>query len=661
MTRRDLSANLLEWADPFTEPERLDVPDVEPFFAPDGWIARALGARYRYRESQVEMARLVRQALVEGRVALVEAGTGCGKSFAYLIPLIQAGVPALISTANKTLQTQLWEKDIPALQQVSTRPFTAALLKGRANYVCLFKLREARQQQALPGLEEGVSEVLRRLEQVPSGDVEELRLVGALRDAVTARGHECVGRDCPDQAHCYYEEAKLRAEEADVVVINHALLAASLLRPVLSPRPVVVIDEAHELEKYVVDALRLELDYTMVPGFINDSVVLRHVDDTLRQETVRLNHHLFEQLAERPSASERRWTLNGRLEQGAALADYFSAMRRQLMQAYPPVPGDDESGENVRHQAVADWAGELVDQLRALAEEPPRDQVRYCQEQPGANPLERVLLCREPIEVADFLAETLFKSVKRVICTGATIAVGGQLSYFCRQLGVPREGTIERVIDSPFDYARQALLYTPHGLDPQYGAGEDEYVLRLGREIWRLIQASRGRAFVLCTSTRRMKQLYELISPHLEYACYCQGEGLSRGEILELFQNDAAGAVLFATRSFWEGVDVPGEALSLVVIDKLPFAPHRDPVAQQRQQSIRERGGDPFDEMSLPEAILALKQGVGRLIRSETDRGVIAILDSRINTRRYGQKMIASLPPARQSWRIQDVREFFAL
>jgi ATP-dependent DNA helicase DinG len=288
-----------------------------------------------------------------------------------------------------------------------------------------------------------------------------------------------------------------------------------------------------------------------------------------------------------------------------------------------------------------------------------------------------VVLCREPIQVSGFLQEALFDPVKRVICTGATLAVDGgagsnPFGYFRQRTGAPGEPdrAIERVLGSPFDYASQALLYTPNGLVPQYGAGEEEYVLNLGREIWRLLNASRGRAFVLCTSSRRMNALYDLISPHLEYNCYCQGSGLSRAELLELFQNDAApdtsgrdaaaGAVLFATKSFWEGVDIPGAALSLVIIDKLPFSPHRDPVVQFRQQAISDRGGRPFDEMTLPEAILALKQGVGRLIRTETDRGVIAILDSRINTKRYGQRIVASLPRARRTRRIQDVRRFFA-
>ncbi len=567
----------------------------------------------------------------------------------------------MVTTANKTLQTQLWEKDIPTLQRVSPRPFTAALLKGRSNYVCPVKLKEARQQLALPGLDEGIADLMERLQEVPSGDVEELRLFGRLREAVTAGQHDCLGKNCPHLARCYYELAKLRAEKADIVVVNHALLAFNLIRPILSPRPVIVVDEAHELERYVVNALRLGLDYATVPQFVNDEVVLRHAADKLRGQTVQINHHLFDLLAHKPTGNERRWAVQGELEHGLELAHRLNNIRGQLLRAYPPVAGaDDRNEENARHQATIEWATELADQARALAEEPPPDHVRYCEERPGESGLGSIVLCLEPTQVADFLYESLFEPVKRVICTGATLTVENRFGYLRQQTGAPSDGTIERVIDGPFDYPNQALLYTPNGLEPQYGAGEEKYVLNLGREIWRLIQASRGRAFVLCTSTRRMNQLYELISPHLEYACYCQGNGLSRAELLDLFQNDAGGAVLFATKSFWEGVDVPGAALSLVIIDKLPFAPHFDPVVQHRQQLIRDRGGNPFYELSLPEAILALKQGVGRLIRTETDRGVIAILDSRINIRRYGQKIVASLPRARRTRRIADVRKFFA-
>jgi ATP-dependent DNA helicase DinG len=263
------------------------------------------------------------------------------------------------------------------------------------------------------------------------------------------------------------------------------------------------------------------------------------------------------------------------------------------------------------------------------------------------------------VEVADFLRQALWETAKTVICTTATLAVNQRFEYFRWQTGAPQEGVYQRIIPSPFDFPNQALLYTPHGLYPQYGEGEERYVENLAAEVERLIEASRGRAFVLCTSTRRAEQLFERLAPGLPYTCYCQGMA-PRSELLDLFRNDAGGAVLFATKSFWEGVDVPGEALSLVIIDKLPFAPHRDPVIQQRGQRIRDAGGEPFMQYTLPEATLALKQGVGRLIRSETDRGVMAVLDSRINTKRYGPQMVASLPRARRTLRFEDVQAFFS-
>ncbi|NLF02667.1 MAG: hypothetical protein GX601_17000 [Anaerolineales bacterium] len=655
-------ADSRDWvADRAPVDEPVEVPAVASAFAAGGPIARVLGERYRYREGQVAMAELVRQALNEDRPALIEAGTGCGKSFAYLIPVIWSGARAFVSTANKTLQTQLWEKDIPALRQVAPRPFTAALMKGRKNYVCPVKMRALRQQVALPGLRDSLDDLLARLPKTPSGDVEDLRLSSTLRDEVTAGERDCLGRDCPLVSRCYYELAKARAEDADIVVINHAVLVFNLLVPMLTPRSIVVVDEAHELERYAIDALRLSLEYTTVPSLINDEAVMGHVPDDLRLRAVLHNNELFTTLAGTPQEDERRWTVPGRLEPGIALSNDLQAVYARLLETYPPVPGADEGDErNARHQAMINWATELANEVRLLAEEPPSDQVRYCEEQPQGVGLDQVVLFREPLQVAEFLERSLFTAVRRVVCTGATLTVGNEFGYLRRQLGVPASAAIEHTFDSPFDFPNQALLYTPNGLEPVYGPGEDEYLLNLGREVWRLLQASRGRAFVLCTSARRMHELYDLVSPHLEYTCLCQGGELSRAELLEQFQRGPQGVVLFATRSFWEGVDIPGEALSLVIIDKLPFTPHRDPVIVHRQELIRARGGDPFSEMQLPEAILALKQGVGRLIRSEIDRGVMAILDSRINTRGYGAKIIASLPPARHTRRIADVRAFFA-
>ena len=653
--------------------------DIALLFAPDGPVARLLGDTYRPRRGQALMARLVKRALDGGQHALIEAGTGSGKSFAYLIPLIWAGERAFVSTANKTLQNQLWEKDLPALRQIAPRPFTAALLKGRGNYVCQVKLREMSQQLTLPGQGVSVRELRERLEQVPSGDVEELRLFGELRDALTVGRHDCLGPRCPMWSHCYYELARIQAQEADIVVLNHALLAFNMILDgqIVDPPDVIVIDEAQDFRHYVVSALRFNLEYDLVPAFVNDTVVVRNADDRLRGRTMQANNELFTYLAESgDEAGERRWLSPRELPLAGKLAGHLSKIGAQLLKRYPPVPGAGERDEeNARHQAVVEWASQLTDSVLSLNHPVPEREVRYCEVNTpfrggrgkAARKTEQahVVVCQEPLEVADFLREHLWGAIKTVVCTSATLTVNGRFDYFGWQTGAPLERAIQRVIPGPFDYPRQALLYTPPGLYPQYGDGEDGYVRELAAEVERLVRASRGRAFVLCTSARRAGQLFDALSPRLPFECYRQGMA-SRNELLDLFRSDPGGAalsegpVLFATKSFWEGVDVPGDALSLVIIDKLPFAPHMDPVVQHRDQRIRQAGGNPFTQVMLPEAILALKQGVGRLIRTETDRGVVAILDSRLNTQWYGQQVIASLPPARRTRQFEDVETFFA-
>jgi ATP-dependent DNA helicase DinG len=636
--------------------------DIALVFAPGGPVARLLGDSYRPRRGQARMARLVMHALAEGQHALVEAGTGSGKSFAYLIPLIWTGSRAFVSTANKTLQNQLWEKDLPALRRIAPNKFTAALLKGRGNYVCQIRLEEMSRQLTLPGHGVSYADLEARLKRTPSGDVEEMRIFGELRSALTVGWQDCLGPKCPRLSECYYELARLRAEEADLVVLNHALLAFLLVldTPFLQPRDVVIIDEAQEFEHYVVNALRLSLEYDQVPAFANDAVVLGNCDERVRGRAVQANHRLFTELSHRmDQGGGRRVAAPLELPVALTVATHLKTLQGQLLSRYPPVPGAGEGNEeNLRHQRAMEWATELAHGMQTLGRAVPDGEVRYLERTRGDSEAARVSLHQEPVKVAEFLHATLWEATRTVICTTATLSVNQRFDYFRWQAGVPLEGVHQRIIDSPFDFARQALLYTPHGLYPQYGEGEDAYVDALAAEVERLVNASRGRAFVLCTSTRRAHQLFERLSPRLPYASYCQGMA-PRNELLDLFRNDAGGAVLFATKSFWEGVDVPGEALSLVIIDKLPFMPHRDPVVQHREQRIREAGGNPFAQYMLPEASLALKQGVGRLIRTETDRGVMAILDSRINTKRYGPQMIASLPRARRTLRFEDVERFF--
>jgi len=652
-------------ARPLSRAEAWPGGDVGQVFAPGGPVSRLLGEGYRARPGQMSMARLVQRALDEEHHALIEAGTGSGKSFAYLVPLIWNGSRAFVSTANKTLQNQLWQKDIPDLQRIAPRPFTAALLKGRGNYVCAVKLKEAGRQLTLPGQGPSVVDILARLEEIPSGDVEELGFFGKLRDALTVGRRECLGARCPLLRRCYYEQARMRAEGSDLVVLNHALLATNIILEgkIVDPRDVIVIDEAHEFESYMIGALRLSLEYGQVPAFVSDPVVAGNVDERIRDQAMQANHDLFVELAAKADTEDEdapRWTAPSELPKARTLANHVGAIRRELAKRYPPVPGiAPQNQEDAYAYIVVDWAERLANEIEALGKPVSEDVVRYCGRTNGRAEPRRIVLHQEPVEVDAFLREWFWEATKTVVCTSATLTTGRRFDYFCRQTGAPDKGILQEIVESPFDYPHQALLYISPGLYPRYDDGEQEYVVELAAKVERLVRASHGRAFVLCTSTRRAGQLYDLLKSRLPYTCYRQGMA-PRNQLLEMFRNHPDGAVLFATRSFWSGVDIPGEALSLVIIDKLPFAPFQDPVVAHRGRRIRKAGGDPFVQYLLPEAVLALKQGVGRLIRRETDRGVMAILDSRLLTKRYGSQVIASLPRARRTSRFEDVVAFFA-
>lgn len=638
-------------------------PEMAPVFGAGGPVNRLLGERYNPRAGQIQMAEQIRTILQTPGHAVIEAGTGIGKSFAYLIPIIWSGANAIISTSNKALMSQLWRKDLPALAKIAPRPFKAALLKGRSNYLCALRLEELPKNRRLPGVGGSLEAIEEGLRRVPSGDCEEMGLPYSLTQRFTVDHRACEGIKCPRYADCFYERAKTAALQAEIVVTNHALLCFSLLRydnQLLPIRPVLVIDEAHELENYAISALTQLLEYETLAAVVNHPLTADAVDNESRQQALECNHGLFQELlAQQPDRWSQRWALHGELQQGLALSKWLSVIRGKV--AIHTV-GKDEQG---RRDSLALLADELLATVRALSNPEPETAVRYCdlpEEATTRNP-DKLQAQYRPLEVAEDLKRTLFDAWPRVICTSATLSVDRDLGWFLRRVGLPTEPAptlSAQSIPSPFDYRNHVLLYTPHGLAPVYGAGEAQYVERLTAEVRRLVETSRGRAFVLCTSRKRMLDLYERLAPILEYPCFCQGKEYTRREMLERFEASGE-AVLFGTRSFWEGVDIPGEALSLVILDKLPFLPHTDPVLQRQERLIAARGGNPFEELQVSHAALALRQGAGRLIRTETDRGVIAVLDSRIATNTsYGPKIIHTLPGGIQTMRFESVQAFFA-
>ncbi len=638
----------------------IECPDVTAAFALGGPVAALLGPRYRPRDGQIRMANLVRHALVEKRHAVLEAGTGVGKSFAYLVPVVWSGTKAVVSTSNKALMSQLWHKDLPDLRRIAPRPFTYALLKGRTNYLCKLKLDEFLKQGRLPGLDHDIRRVASGLGDVPSGDCEEMNLSRDLQQRLTVSHRECGGPKCDKFRDCFYELAKVEAARADIVVTNHALLCFNTLRnenKILPVRPVLIVDEAHELQRYAINALTQTLEYETLGSYVNHPLTRDATPADFRREAQERNGVFFDTvLGQRPDKSSERWALHGEIQEGLALWNVLQRIQLKL-KAQPPNKDDQGS-----HDALLRFGDEILDTVDVLARPEQATYIRYCDlTTDRKKELAAALKVQyEPLEVADDLERVLFKAWPRVISTSATLSVEDDLTWYERRVGLTNaSNTLRDSIQSPFNYQEQVLLYTPRGLEPAYNENQAQYFNRLAGEVHRLVTASRGRAFVLCTSRKSMQQLFERLSPLLEYPSYCQDQGVSRQELLEMFKASGE-AVLFATRSFWEGVDVPGDALSLVILDKIPFIPPSDPVFKRQELLVEERGGDPFDELQLANAILTLRQGAGRLIRSETDRGVIAILDSRINTKKYGPRIVASLPRARRSMQFDAVQQFFA-
>jgi ATP-dependent DNA helicase DinG len=637
-------------------------PEVAPLFAAGGPVHRALGERYRPRPGQARMAERVAELLRRPGHALIEAGTGIGKSFAYLIPAIWANAPAIVSTSNKALMAQLWHKDLPALREIAPRPFNAALLKGRSNYVCQLKLRDLRpKQRKLSSFGDDYERVQDGLMRAPSGDVEEMGLPPGLAASLTVDHRSCEGFKCPEYRNCFYEKAKANAQAAELVITNHAVLCFNVLQQAntaLPVRPLLIVDEAHELQNYAIGALSQSLEYDTLPALVNHPMVKDVADNELRRQAAEFNQSFFAALSKgRPGRFATRWAATGEIQEGLRLFDVLNTINKKLS-GYTPDREQEGAFETLQRQAQ-----EAVFTVRALSVPEAPAAIRICElfDEQRSGEIGGLKVTYRPLEVQARLQSDLFEEWPRVVCTSATLALGADLTWFQRNVGAYAEGRETALvrIPSPFDYKSHVLIYTPPGLTPVYeGAGEERYLQRLAAEVKRLVLASEGRAFVLCTSKRRAGQLYETVAPQIPHLCLVQDGKTSRRDLVEQFQANGH-AVLFATRSFWEGVDVPGDALSLVILDKIPFLPQDDPVLKRQEKLVADRQGNPFNELQLSHAILTLRQGAGRLVRAESDRGVIALLDSRILEKSYGQKILAALPDGRPTRRFEDVAAFF--
>jgi ATP-dependent DNA helicase DinG len=635
---------------------------VEADLVEGGVLSRALPG-YEERPAQVIMARRVAQALERDEHLVVEASTGTGKSLAYLLPIVRSGKVALLSTANKALQEQLFFKDIPFVQ-AHIQPFEAALVKGMGNYLCLDRLGEERAFQALahtPGFD-AVEEAVEDGEW--DGDLDLLpgAIPSDVRARVAADSDQCAWRACPFFNDCYVRKMRDRAREAHVIVVNHTLLLldAAMGGFLLPERDVVVIDEAHHLEEEATRAFTA----TVTPGRVNSLLALRRLREIAEERALRevsaANAAAWEALG-RVVGDMRfgRMRLDWPLEEGKRLANALDDLATNLQRQRPL--NMSEKDEQLFEKLVKRARALAKDVKTVFAVDDLDRRVYYVEAvRAGRRDTLQHAVSAAPLAVTDLLRDQLFDKVK-TIATSATLAIGGDFSFFRSRVGL--EGAPGLTLPYAFDYPTHALLYLPRmRFDPAFGDASKPYLLEIAVEMRALVEESFGRAFLLFSSRRALDGVYAEIGDVLQaqgYATLVQGRDFTRLELLRQFR-ERERAVLFGLKSFWEGVDVPGDALSLVVIDKLPFDPPDDPVHEARVNRMKAAGANWFGGYVLPNAILRLKQGVGRLIRTRDDRGVMAILDRRIYTKSYGRDVMLALPPARRSERIEDVRDFFS-
>jgi len=631
---------------------------LERTFAADGPFAGHVPG-FRLRAEQLEMSQAIGEAIETTGVLVAEAGTGTGKTFAYLVPALLAGGKVIVSTGTKTLQDQLFDRDLPAVRDALASGATTALLKGRANYVCLYRLRRAAREGRFATRDEAAQ--IRRIERfaavTTSGDRADLADVPEDAPAwahATSTRENCLGQGCPDYKDCFVMRARKNALAADVVVVNHHLFFADLvlreegISELLPACNTVIFDEAHQLPETARMFFGETLSSAQLVELARDVRLELRAAGGASPELDRLATRLEKaardlRLVFGEAGARLAWTQALRQEGfGDALARLDSALH-VLEQALAAQEGRAEGLDACERRASA--ARHLLVRLR---ETEVSAEVRWVEVFSHA-----VQLHVTPLSSAELFRRQMTDHPRAWIFTSATLAVGEDFGHFTRELGVPEAAT--RRWASPFDFPRQALLYVPKALPEPGEAGFTEAVIEAALPV---LRASEGRAFLLFTTLRALRRAHQILEGRIDYPLLVQGTG-SRSQLLSRFRA-LGNAVLLGSQSFWEGVDVRGDALSLVVIDKLPFAPPDDPVLAARIEGVRSTGGNPFNDLQLPQAVLQLKQGAGRLIRDEADRGVLMLCDPRLVTKPYGRRILQSLPPMALTRELAAVERFFA-
>jgi ATP-dependent DNA helicase DinG len=651
---------------------------VDRVFADEGPLARTVPG-FEPRPGQRDMAAAVARVFGRGGVLLAEAGTGTGKTLAYLVPAILSGHRVLVSTGTKNLQEQIFHKDLPLLREALGRPFSATYMKGRGNYLCVHRL--ANVQDALDGGSPADRIYLAMVEQwaaaTDTGDraeLEDLPEDVPFWAAISASNENCVGTNCPEYEACFVTRMRQRAAASDVVIVNHHLLCAdaavrqSAYGAVIPECAYAVIDEAHQLEDvatqyfgvsastYRFDELVRDFDRVMAAGQVADEKgetarAIARVDDRARLffgSVTIARGTLARDTGAAPAGSPAPG--EDRVRVTPAMLEPIHDAGHHLLEALDGLEATialaRDAPEDLR--SLARRTAEVRDDLRFLLAANDRDYV-YFIEWRGRG----VFLRASPIDVSSLVRNVLLDRFASAVLTSATLTVDGAFTYVRSRLGVERGEEIR--LPSEFDYRRQAILYLPKRMPSPKTPG---FADAAGSEVIEILRRTRGRAFVLFTSYAVLRAVQGAVERALDYPVLVQGTA-PRSTLLRQFRSTPH-AVLLATSSFWQGVDVVGDALSCVIIDRLPFASPADPVVAARIEAVAGRGGDGFADLQVPLAILALQQGLGRLLRHRQDRGVLAILDPRLRTMAYGRRFLASLPPAPVTSELADIEGYFA-